>query len=160
MISLFGCHGNVIAHCCHSDRSLRSWRKYKFAISNFIFNLLPFRCVSSKISRHFWGKSSLFPFFSRPHLFGSSSFDLNEPIHTQELLKKVSFATVISMKITWEESENSQNVWGKVVWFLINIFPLNVFQEDAFGSKMFPEFSGSECKWINIKTTSFEYGRD
>ena len=43
---------------------------------------------------------------------------------------KVSSATLILLKITWELSETLQNIWTRViVWLLINIAPSNVFQK-------------------------------
>ena len=61
-------------------------------------------------------------------LFDSHSVGLTHS-HS-ELHQKLTSATFILLKITWEQSENKQNIWRRVVvWLLINISPWNVFQK-------------------------------
>ena len=58
-----------------------------------------------------------------------------------ELHQNLTSATFILLKITSEQSKSSQNIWRRVVvWLLINISPA-CFQENAFVSNIFPNLS-------------------
>ena len=67
---------------------------------------------------------------------------------------EISSATFILLKITWEWSEISQNIWRRfVVCLLINIFHSNISKKMLLLGKYFQNcqasFGRSECKWVN-----------
>ena len=72
-----------------------------------------------------------------------------------ELHQNLTSASLILLKINWEESESSQNIWRRVVvWLPINISPSNVFQKMLLKVIYFQIcqacFGCSECEWVKV----------
>ena len=80
-----------------------------------------------------------------------------------ELLWKLPSATLILLKITWELRESLQNIWTRVVaWLLVNIGPSIYFQRMLFKVKYFLNcqacFGCSECKWVKRARVNYWQG--